>query len=276
MRIMASICIIGLLAYMLCHCQQAPAGPLSEVERAERACKGDELSILAKSSNIDVRAMVAKNPNTPETVLLNLANSMKLNTYAESDDRSIFFALLENPDLPTSVFSVLARKTPADWDFTDHCRAPIDLILQKMVQDNLYSKGDADYDEFQTLLAMRAKSSAAQILDFMSRAKNSSLVKVAARNAATPEASLRALYQRSKGDDFIKEHLAENPVLPADIMETLSHENNTDILAKLAENPSCPKAVLERLAKHSEPAVAEKAMKTYYYKNGGILLRPHS
>lgn len=208
--------------------------------------------------------------------LLNLANSMKLNTYAESDDRSIFFALLENPDLPTSVFSVLARKTPADWDFTDHCRAPIELILQKMVREDLYSKGSADYNEFQALLALRARSSAGQILDFMSRAKNSSLLKVAARNVATPEASLRALYQRCKGDDFIKEHLAENPSLPADIMEALSHEKNTDILAKLAQNPSCPRAVLERLAKHSEPDVSGRAMKTYYYKNGGILLRPQS
>ncbi|HMY02493.1 MAG TPA: hypothetical protein PKA48_04030, partial [Candidatus Obscuribacter sp.] len=62
--------------------------------------------------------------------------------------------------------------------------------------------------------------------------------------------------------------------LPEEIMEALSHEKENDIRAHLAENSNCPKAVLERLAKDQERYVAEKAMKTYYYKNGGVLLRP--
>lgn len=258
------------------------AEELTLKDKAERAYKSDELATLAKSSDIEVRARVAENLNTPEAVLLSLAGSMKLSTYAENDDRDIFFALLKNPSLPASVFSVLAKKAPLDWDFTDHPRAPLTSILQRMIRDDLYKRGEPDYEEFQTLLAMQGKASDGQILDFMSRAKNFSLVKIAARNAATPPASLIALYLRSKADksigesigESIKEYLAENPALPEDIMEALSHEKDNDIRAHLAENANCPNAVLERLAKEEERYVAEKAMKTYYYKNGGVLLRP--
>ncbi|MDX1986176.1 MAG: hypothetical protein SFV17_05780 [Candidatus Obscuribacter sp.] len=262
------------------------AEELTLKDKAERAYKSDELATLAKSSDIEVRARVAENLNTPEAVLLSLAGSMKLSTYAENDDRDVFFALLKNPSLPASVFSVLAKKALLDWDFTDHPRAPLTFILQRLIRDDLYKKGEPDYEEFQTLVSMQGKASDGQILDFMSRAKNFSLVKIAARNAATLPASLRALYLRSKADrsvgegigesigESIKEYLAENPALPEDIMEALSHEKDNDIRAHLAENANCPNAVLERLAKEEERYVAEKAMKTYYYKNGGVLLRP--
>jgi len=267
-----------LVSALFCSLPLVEAEPVTEREKAERAYKSDDLATLAKSNDIEVRARVAENLNTPEAVLLSLAGSMKLSTYAENDDRDIFFALLKNPSLPPSVFSVLAKKTPLDWDFTDHPRAPLTFILQRLIRDDLYQKGDPDYEEFQALLAMRGKASDGQILDFMSRAKNFSLVKIAARNAATPPASLRALYLRSKADksigESIKQYLAENPALPEEIMEALSHEKENDIRAHLAENSNCPKAVLERLAKDQERYVAEKAIKTYYYKNGGVLLRP--
>ncbi len=278
MKRKARLAMILLISALFSSLPLVEAEPLTERERAQRAFKGDELRSFAKSTDMAVRASVAENPNTPEAVLLDLAGSMKLSTYAENDDREIFFALLKNPSLPPSVFSVLAKKVPLDWDFTEHPRTPLEFILQRLVRDDLYRKGDPEYDEFQTLLSMRGKSSDGQILDFMSRAKNFSLVKIAARNAATPANSLRALYLRSKADlspgKGINKLLAENPALPEDIMEALSHEKDEEIRAGLAENANCPKAVLECLAKDQERYVAEKAMKTYYYKNGGVLLRP--
>ncbi|HEY0838546.1 MAG TPA: hypothetical protein VGD74_00025, partial [Vulgatibacter sp.] len=187
------------------------------------------LDRLARAAEATVAANALRNPNTPLTTLLELAEDPR-------DDRRR--AVADNPSLPVAVVEALSS------DPSDAVREAVGFRVDLPI--TLMETLSSDLSEIVRCAVAGNRESAARILQEIA-GDPSDMVRIClAQNEAAPASVLQALVTDPANE--VREELAGNPSTPPASLELLSEETSLVTLERVASNRNTPPAVLDRLA----------------------------
>lgn len=219
--------------------------------------RAETLEMMSRDDNKDVRFAVATNRNTPENILVEMAE--------DPENAPIAYAFLYNENSPDKVIRILADSPYANvrlWVARSE-RATLEIL------DEL----SGDYEEAVRIAVATNKNTPPELLDQM--VKDTENVQYAV--VQNPNTAVKTL-ERFKGnkDRDLQVGLAKNENTPEDMLRGMLLTKKFKVRRALASNPSTPVDVLDSLSRDPElvvlmsqnPRVSEPALRELY-KNAG-------
>ena len=190
----------------------------------------------AKDADRHVRSAVAKNPNTPTSVLEHLA---------KDEDRHVRSEVAKNPNTPTSVLELLAK----DEDSSVRCEVAENPKTPTPVLEHLAKDEDSDV---QSSVAQNPNTPIS-VLELLAKDESSSVRCEVAENPKSPTSVLELLAKDE--DEYVRSNVAENPNTPTSVLKLLAKDEDERVRSEVAKNPKTPTSVLELLAKDEDSSV---------------------
>ncbi len=190
----------------------------SDVEIRKTIASSDETSAevleqLSQDAEAEVRRAVAKNPNTPENILLRLGKEF-------SDD------VVANP-----IFSIILLEKPESNFFR------LSLARSSTLSEELMAKLAVDPDEKIRCAIARNPNTSISLLEKLVEESFNRIFKDDEYED----------YDFYPGED-IRAHVSENPKTPPALLEKLMQDESSRVRLAVAQNPNAPASILARLA----------------------------
>ena len=197
-------------------------------ERALNATTTDELGKLAEDEDEDVRLRVARNANTPASVLEQLA---------ADENWQVRFNVAENMNTPLSVLEKLAEDDERDIrNYVAKNENTSVSILEKLADDK---------DDYLRINVAEHKNTSVSVLEKLAVDENWQVREKVAQNNNTPVSLLEKL--GNDEEQAVRYWVAQNENTPVSVLEKLAGDEEEDIRQQAAENKSTPVSVLERM-----------------------------
>ena len=183
---------------------------------------------LAEDEDEDVRLRVARNANTPASVLEQLA---------ADENWQVRFNVAENMNTPLSVLEKLAEDDERDIrNYVAKNENTSVSILEKLADDK---------DDYLRINVAEHKNTSVSVLEKLAVDENWQVREKVAQNNNTPVSLLEKL--GNDEEQAVRYWVAQNENTPVSVLEKLAGDEEEDIRQQVAENKSTPVSVLERM-----------------------------
>ena len=183
---------------------------------------------LAEDEDEDVRLRVARNANTPASVLEQLA---------ADENWQVRFNVAENMNTPLSVLEKLAEDDERDIrNYVAKNENTSVSILEKLADDK---------DDYLRINVAEHKNISVLVLEKLAADENWQVREKVAQNNNTPVSLLEKL--GNDEEQAVRYWVAQNENTPVSVLEKLAGDEEEDIRQQVAENKSTPVSVLERM-----------------------------
>jgi hypothetical protein len=193
----------------------------------------------------DIREAVAKNPNTPQKILVKLAND---------DDPWIREAVAKNPSLPTEVLLKLANDSDEDvkTEIAHNPNTPPEALV-KLANDDEYSVragvaknpntppealiklADGPEIKIKLIVVKRSDTPPEALIKLADGPEIKVKLIVVKRTDTPPEALVKLA---NDGDSYIRRMVAKKPRTPPEVLMKLANDPDEDVRRVVRSNPS--------------------------------------
>ncbi len=200
--------------------------------------------IAVKLQNENVLNQIAKNPNSPPDLLIELAIGYLgccIDDFLEAiaNNPAIDLILLENPNFLENLYDRLEKYG-------------LEIFIKKLPDKFLKIASTSFYSSLR-YYAANNENSPKEILEELANDPGIHIRATVARNKNTPIYILEEL--ANEAEEWIKESLAENENTPVDILNRLAEDPSDLVRKKVATNKNTPASILKKLAKDSSISV---------------------
>ncbi|MGF1488494.1 MAG: hypothetical protein ACFBSE_15520 [Prochloraceae cyanobacterium] len=201
--------------------------------------------VAVELQNEEVLNQIAKNPNSPPDLLIELAIGYlgccidDLYLEAIANNPAIDLILLENPNFLENLYDRLEKYG-------------LEIFIKKLPDKFLKIASTSCYSSLRYFTASN-ENSPREILEKLANDPEIHIKEAVARNKNTPIYILEKL--ANEAEEWIKESLAENKNTPVDILNRLAEDPSDLVRKQVATNKNTPASILKKLAKDSSISV---------------------
>lgn len=207
---------------------------------------------------LDVYENIASNPNTPASILEQLARN---------ESSFVRQAVARNSSTPINVlFKHLARDVQVSWKIAKMMSAikSNEYVEKDSILDIFAEESTSSLEKILQRLIQEGSSSARLFLarrfdlptDLLAKLAHTSEVKVCEAVAQNPNTSISTLDKLAQSLELeVRQAIAQNPNTSINALEKLAQSSETEIRQLVAQNPNTPINVLEKLAKDKDSKV---------------------